>query len=344
MPVKNLILFITAMIVISAFLLYPSFVTLSASSALYSWFNNVVPSVLPFIICVNILIKLNISKPLGKNFDTFMKAIFNLPSTVFFPVIISMLSGYPMSGKTITVLYNQGKINSDEVQRLLSFTNNPSPVFVICVVGAGLLHSPIYGRLIYISCLMGAFLTSQIIKFYYTKAPVRSDQLSICENHTDIISDSLSAILKIGAYMIFFSIISDILSLLPFIGTPLSFITEMTTGSSKITSAIINMRIKTSLLAFILSFGGICMQFQIISFLKGTPFKKYIYAISALLKASLSALFCYLFYPVFETKDISYVYNTSSANFLSHSGLSLFYITIPIALIFIIVCIKKRQV
>ncbi len=334
----NFFTLLTSAVMIAAFILFPDFAVGSASAALNSFISSIVPSLFPFIICVNMLS--NAALPAKKS--GFLRHILNLPSDMLIPIFIGLLSGFPMGSKIVSNLYAKGKINSDEAQRLLSFINNPSPVFAVCVIGTGLLGSAIYGRLIFISCHCGAFLTALIFKFYYTPAPKKLPINSIA-NKTDIITDSISSILKIGAYIIFFAILGDIIDKIPIVGTPFSILTEMTSGSKKIVEIIGDTRLAVSFLAFLLSSGGICIQFQILGFLNNVPIKKSVLIFSALLKSAFSFLFCFVFFPFFKYTASAYALNITS-HFIYDSGLSLLYITIPMALITAIFLHKKRQV
>ena len=344
MPFKNIIVFITASAVMLFFILNPSYATASAYSHLTIWFNNIVPSVFPFIICISLMESIGIPSPRGKFINYLCRSLFDLPSDVIMPVFISLLSGFPMGTRIAVALYKTGRINSDELQRLLCFINTPSPVFTICVVGTGLLMTPVYGRLILFSCLASAFLTAVIFRFYYTNTPSKTLKTQASSLRTDAISSSVSAILKIGACVIFFGIISDMLSLIPKAGHFFTFFIEMTSASSAISAVDVPMRIKVSLLAFMLSFGGISMQVQIFSHLKDIPFNKRIYISALVLKAVFSSLIAYLFYPFFEYGNLSYVSGTFTHSFLYTGGLPLLYITIPSALAISYFCIKKRQV
>lgn len=340
MPIKKLILLIIPSAVILLFILFPSFAINSAYTSLQSWFNDIVPSLFPFIICVNMLSSSvpSFSGAFGKLF----KALFNISGKAFTSTIIGMVSGYPMGGKIVSDLYSKGIIDSDEAQRLLSFINNPSPVLAICVIGSKMLNSPAYGRLIYLSCFLGAFLTALIFKFYFTHHPIKNTYRSSPESSSNIVVDSVSSILIIGAYIIFFGILCDVLAQIPTIGGIIASFTELTKGAAIISGLTSNMRIKTTALSFLLSLGGICIQFQIMSFLKNIPFKKSTLIVSSIIKASFSAIFCYIFFPFFSYSDTAHVFSPLNLAYFS-SGWPLLKITIPSAALLFILTYKKRQ-
>ena len=110
----------------------------SAKHGLKIWANAVVPSLLPFFISTELLGYTNIVSFLGKLLNKFMKPIFNVPGEGSFPLIMGIISGYPVGAKIVSNLKNQGKISDIEAERLISFTNNSGPLFIIGTVGIGL--------------------------------------------------------------------------------------------------------------------------------------------------------------------------------------------------------------
>ena len=334
MSAKKIIFICSSLLFISLLILFPGIAMPAAAESLNMWFSNIIPAVFPFVVCINMLISSDIC--FGSLFaaDTFMRSVFNLPAASVLPITAGLLSGCPLGGKITADMYLKGNITSDEAQRIIGFINNPSPVFVICAVGIGLLNSAAYGRLIYSSCLLSTFMCALIFKFYYTKNvlshPVRSHK---DYSSGDIILSSVSIILKIGGYIVFFGVISRFAEFIPYIGKYLSCIIEMSGGSAEIASWGIDMRTKTSLIAFVLSFGGICIQIQVISFLKGIPVKKYIFFISCIIKAIFAYCFCYTLFPLFN----SCIQTSARFGIYGRAGTSdilfIFAVTVPLALI-----------
>lgn len=295
--------FILASLVLTVLLIFfPGIAMPAAADSINIWLSSIVPSVFPFIVCVNMLTSLDSSTFASNKCNSFTRSLLNLPSASMLPVAVGLLSGCPLGGKITASLYQKGVITSDEAQRITGFINNPSPVFVICAIGIGMLNSVSYGQLIYVSVILSAFLCALIFKFYYTKTDKTAAPNSSAARTGDIMSNSVAAILKIGGYIIIFGVLGAFLDYIPYIGKVLSCMAEMTAGSSRIASLDIGMRTKTSLIAFLLSFGGICIQMQVLSFLRGIPIKKYIFIISCVIKGIFSYCFCYTLFPLFNTE------------------------------------------
>ena len=342
MPFKFALL-LSAISIMVFFIIFPSLAVSSSYGYLSLWAKNIVPSVLPFIICINILLSLNTPSHKRKPADFFCIALFGLPSDVLYTSLISIVSGYPMGAKTASSLYQKGRINSDELQRLLSFVNVPSPVFSVCALGVSLLGSASYGRLIFISCLLSSLTNALFFRLYSTPKPCFATPLTSKPTSMDIMADSLTSVLKIGAYIMFFGIISDILSFIPMLKI-LSYFTEITSASAKISTLVLTIRQKCTLLAFMLSSGGICMQIQIFSFLKDLPVNKTVYFASQFIKSALSASLCFFLFPLAETAPTSTAYTTFAHSFYNNLNIPIFFITIPVAILLLLLGIKKRQV
>ena len=145
------------------FLLIFSNANLSAAKAgLILWANSVVPSLLPFFIATELLGYTNIVSVLGRFLNRFMRPLFNVPGEGAFPFIMGIISGYPMGAKIVLNFREQGICTNEEAQRLLAFTNNSGPLFIIGTVGIGMFKDTNTGILLFITNIL-ACLTVRFI-------------------------------------------------------------------------------------------------------------------------------------------------------------------------------------
>lgn len=63
-----------------------------------------------------------------------MKPIFNVPGIGAYAFIMGIISGYPVGAKIVTEFRKNGECSKAEAERLLSFTNNSGPLFIIGTV------------------------------------------------------------------------------------------------------------------------------------------------------------------------------------------------------------------
>lgn len=106
----------------------------AAKNGLKLWANNVVPSLLPFFIATNLLSHTNVIKYVSKACNKFMRPIFNVPSECAYAFILGLISGYPVGAKIVTDLKDNNFCTTEEAERMLCFTNNSGPLFIIGTV------------------------------------------------------------------------------------------------------------------------------------------------------------------------------------------------------------------
>ena len=63
-----------------------------------------------------------------------MKPLFNISGEGAFALIMGIISGYPTGAKIATIFRENGTCTKEECERLLSFTNNSGPLFIIGTV------------------------------------------------------------------------------------------------------------------------------------------------------------------------------------------------------------------
>lgn len=74
----------------------------AAKNGLSLWVTSVVPALLPFFIACELLSHTDIIDFLGKKLNKIMRPIFNVPGEGAFPLIMGIISGYPVGAKIVT--------------------------------------------------------------------------------------------------------------------------------------------------------------------------------------------------------------------------------------------------
>lgn len=108
---------------------------LATKNGLALWANSVVPALLPFFIATELLSHTNVTRAIGKLLNKFMKPIFNVPGIGAYAFVMGIISGYPVGAKIVTKFRQDGLCTKAEAERLLAFTNNSGPLFIIGTVG-----------------------------------------------------------------------------------------------------------------------------------------------------------------------------------------------------------------
>ena len=106
----------------------------TARNSFMLWVNSVVPSLLPFFICIELLKQTNFMEVVGKALNPIMYPLFNVPGAGAFALAMGITSGYPVGAKVAKDLYKDGLCTKTEAERLISFTNSSGPLFIIGAV------------------------------------------------------------------------------------------------------------------------------------------------------------------------------------------------------------------
>ncbi len=301
----------------------------AVKSGLTLWATSVVPSLFPFFVSTELLMHTNIVNILGNILNRYMKPLFNIRGEGAFAFIMGIISGYPVGAKIATNFRKNNICSKEECERLLSFTNNSGPLFIIGTVGILMFGSTAIGLLLFITHILACISVGIIFRFWKRNSsntlspshfvnknkPVSFSNLG--EVLADSITSSISTILLIGGFVVIFSSVISILKssgilnilstclspLFNFINIDTSFISpiicgflEITNGINSISSiACKKLSINIILTAFLLGFGGISVLLQVLSITSKTDLsiKPYIYG--KLLQGILASVYTYIF-------------------------------------------------
>lgn len=308
----------------------------AVKSGLLLWANSVIPSLFPFFVATELLMHTNIINLFGNLLNRFMKPIFNVRGEGAFAFIMGLISGYPVGAK-IACNFRQNNICSkEECERLLAFTNNSGPLFIIGTVGILMFKNTTIGFLLFITHLLACITVGFIFRFWkkdkasflensnsnYSKQQKKSASFSnLGEILAESISSSISTILLIGGFMIVFSSIisifkaSGLLSnftillspIFEFLNIDTTFISGILTGILEITngintiSSIACKKLSLNIIftAFLLGFGGISIFLQVWSITSKTDLSIKPYILGKLLHGTLTAFYSYIFMSIF---------------------------------------------
>lgn len=233
---STIILAVCFCILVLYIVIYPNEAFKAAYDGLLLWLNVVLPALLPFFVCVEILIGLGIVSFLGSCFRTIMEPIFKVPGEASFAFFMSIASGYPVGAKITASLLRNKACSKIEAQRMLSLCSTSGPLFIIGAVATGILCNPKLGLLLALAHYLSAITAGLIMRFYggFKKSnAVTNIKLNSAERNFnpladmlnyrkedgrsfgiligDAVRNSMNLILLIGGFIIFFSVITTIL-------------------------------------------------------------------------------------------------------------------------------------
>lgn len=274
---KKLLFTIFCITQIGFILVYPTEALKAAREGLNLWLNVMIPTLLPFLICTGILVQTGLISRLLAPFKTLWKIVFGISPAGAYAVLVGMLCGYPMGAKTTSDLYENGQITKKEAEYLLTFVNQPSPVFVRTYLCQICLNDRVPFFKMMLILWVSEWMTAQFFRFiifrkknYFGEETVMKKETpatSSSEAFLDVsIMNGFETVTRLGGYILMFSILSACIShfwnMKNLIGYTLSGILELTTGLCRLQNANIHMQWKYLLTLFLTAFGGICITFQ----------------------------------------------------------------------------------
>lgn len=296
----------------------------AAQNGLKLWANSVLPTLFPFFIATELLCKTNFIQILGKFLNKFMKPIFNVPGESSIAIIMGFISGYPVGAKMVCNLYDNKICSKCEAERLIAYTNNSGPIFILGSVGVSLLGNVQLGKILLISHILSSLIVGFIFRFWkknqvdltFRNYKSESKSLIRVSNLGEILGDaikkSISTILLIGGFVVLFSVILSILSSLEILncfagilakfGIPyelsfsfLSGIIELTNGIQIASSCYQALPVPSILVcSFLLGFGGISVLLQVFSIISKSKISIKPYLYGKTLQAFLSVILTYI--------------------------------------------------
>lgn len=329
--IKQLLFPIVFLLFIICLVIFSNNNIIAAKSGLSLWANSVIPSLFPFFVATELLSYTNFTHILGKLFNKIMKPIFNVRGEGSFALIMGIISGYPVGAKIATRLREDGICSKEECERLLSFTNNSGPLFIIGTVGISMFGNSSIGFLLLITHILACLTTGFLFRFWKCHSNnIKISSLSVKSSSNmyvnfsnlgkiigDSINHSISTIMMIGGFVVLFSVIisilkaSNLLSIFVMLLEPIfnntiiptSFVAPFITGLLEITNGINtiasismkNISLNIICVAFLLGFGGISIFLQVFSITSKSDLSIKPYIFGKILHGLLAAFYTYIF-------------------------------------------------
>ena len=113
------------------FLIYPQNALMASRRGLTLWFEQILPTLLPFSVISYIVLHSNLfSHPAHEKKHSFLR----IQPEEWYVIFCGFLFGFPIGSKLSADLYEHHRIVKKRAQILACFTNNLSPVFVTSVL------------------------------------------------------------------------------------------------------------------------------------------------------------------------------------------------------------------
>ncbi|OPY56532.1 MAG: Sporulation integral membrane protein YlbJ [Pelotomaculum sp. PtaU1.Bin035] len=239
---------ILAVLFVLTMIFQPRIVFEGAVMGLKTWWNIVFPALLPFFIASELLMNFGVVHLMGVLLEPVMRPLFNVPGAGSFVMAVGFSSGYPIGSMVTAKLRLQGLCTRAEAERLMSFTNNSSPLFMLVAAAVGMFNNPSLGWIIagahYLSNLTMGFglrfyarndteriperpsksrgLVSQA--FQRALQVQRQDNRPLGKIMGDAVRNAVTNLLNIGGFIILFAVIIKLLTTAGFINAMAGFL------------------------------------------------------------------------------------------------------------------------
>jgi len=214
---------------------YPQDIFSASRAGIKAWWDIVLPALLPFFIGSELLMGFGLVHFMGVLLQPVMRPLFNLPGSASLVMAIGYTSGFPIGSMVTASLRREKLCTRREGERLMAFTNNASPLFMLCAVAVGMLKSPQLGVIIALAHYGANLTMGFIFRFIYRQDPEhlpdhtpRGNLLALAFRElakaqerdgrplgqvlSDAVKKSMTNLLTIGGFVILFSVIINIMN------------------------------------------------------------------------------------------------------------------------------------
>lgn len=243
---------------------------------------------------------------------------------------MGIISGYPVGAKIVADFKKQGLCSDIEAERLIAFTNNSGPLFIIGTVGIGLFKDTKTGILLLITHIFACITVGILFRWWKNsknkrstsfietsnKLPSRISLSNLGEVLASSIMNSISTIFLIGGFVVLFSVVISILNssgclelissflspVFKTFGIPSKYIKGIVIGLIELTNGVCSIaliaskNISTNIIicAFLLGFGGISVALQVLSITSKNGISIKPYLLGKFLQGCFAAFYTYL--------------------------------------------------
>ena len=279
--------------------------------------NVVIPSLFPFMILSSFLALSPLSELISRPLSPITRRLFHLPPELGATVLMSFVGGYPVGAKTIASLVREKKLSQETAARMLCFSVNAGPSFLIGTVGVALLGSPRLGWILLFAQSVSAFLIGGIVsrRAKISRGETGGVGLPFSAAFVEAVSGAASGMFGLCAFITAFSgilallrssgVLSGIVCLLAKIAPSsladpnlfealLGGLLEVTSGC--VAAAGLKGDLPFVVISLLISFSGVSVIFQVASCLRGSGVRLSPFVLSRFAHAFLTSAIAYPLY------------------------------------------------
>lgn len=204
--------------------------------------------------------------------------------------LLGLTGSYPVGARTVAQLYRRGGISRREACRLLLFSNNCGPAFILGVAGLGCFGSLRAGVLLWGVHILAALVIALALPRQAAEPPERPGSVParppLVPALIAAVRDAAGTMVYICGFVVFFLVLTRLLTALTGLEHPLPLgLLELTGGILRLSGA----RGDFVLAAALMGWGGVCVHCQTAAVLEGSGLHMRGYLSAKAAQAVLSA-------------------------------------------------------
>ena len=302
--------------------------------ALALWWQVVLPGLLPFLIASSLLGRLGMIALIGRWLEPLTRRLFNLPGTAALVIVLGYSSGPPVAAAMVAELRRRRLCTPREGERLLCFTHNASPLFLLAAVPVGMLGDASLGVPLAAAHYCANLILGLLWRRYGGARPTRQPQASPFPTRSvpgavsaeppmaallgEAVTQAFRTLLLVAGYMTLaavalallretgglgplaraFGALLALFSLPPSLGEAVAEgLVEMTLGTSRACQSSAPLGDRLTVASMILGWSGLSVHGQVASVLAGTDLRLGPYLLSRIAQGLLAAVLIRLWLP-----------------------------------------------
>lgn len=284
------------------------------------FYKSVFPSLFPFTVITSLILSFNGLNVYSRLFGNFLCKPLHLPSKSSFPLLVSLICGFPLGAQFTGVLCKEKQLTRDDATTTLIAASNCSPLFVIGIVGSVLLKNVLIGYVLFVINVLTCYITSYFFSkrkssfsYYHRDAEFYPPNMGSAIKKS--IDSALKTSLVVCAYITFFSVMIGYFKHYINIFFPnipelfSSFIlglVELTNGVTTLSQSSLSLTIKLPLISFLISFSGLSIFSQVYSLIYNENISFKLYFVAKIVQGFISALITFMVVYIFSIRYTSF--------------------------------------
>lgn len=264
--------------------------------------GTLLPSLFPFLVLSDLLVTLGAGEMLGRWLKKPLRRLFGVSGGGAAAFLLGTLCGFPTGAATAVALRKKGVVSGKELGRLFLFVNNPSPGFLISVVGGAMLGNAAAGAALFAATTLSSVLIGITLRLLAGPVPEEPDistATAPLPSPGDVgasVKRGFFTMLQVASLVIFFSTVTATLtSVLQTAAVPRALevllvgLLELTSGIHAAVTAL-SPESAFLLAAFFAGFSGFSVCMQVLAVAEGEGLRPWPYLLAKGTQGALSLL------------------------------------------------------